>query len=244
MPSLTASYQQYQCPEWFAEELKRIGGVNRYDKANFIIRWGMGGEDECYMRSGGHWHVEGEPSFKGYRDLLVGGGTPSWMLMQWQDALSFGTPESYYVGNIDDETGMQNLGEYPYSGKYVLLYNMCWRDFKNGKLHIEAMPLNSFVLNIVVPIIMQARDISWEKTKAALREQQEKEDKDHLRIIEDAMRDAAVPFKGPVSYAKQGCRTHYIDKRVEQMSRHWNRMVNNAKTLGRGLSVHSENPTK
>ena len=62
-------------------------------------------------------------------------------------------------------------------------------------------------------------------------------------MIEDAMRDAKLAFKGPVSYARQGCRTHLIDKKIEQMTRNWNRMVTNAKTLGRGLSAHSENPT-
>lgn len=187
--------------------------------------------------------MDGQPSFKGYRDLLVGGGTPSWMLLQWEDATVYGTPESYYVGNYDEETGMQDLGEYPYQGKYVMLYNMCWRDMSSGKMKIEAMPLNSFILNTVVPIILEARDISYEKTMATMKAIKEKEDAADTNMIEDAMRDAKLAFKGPVSYARQGCRTHLIDKKVEQMSRHWNRMITNAKTLGRGLSVHSDNPT-
>ena len=234
------TYQQYQCPEWFQEKLTDIGGVNKYDEPNFIVRWGQGGEKECTYRSGGAWHVEGQPSFKGYRDLLVGGGTPSWILMQWEDAITYGTPESYYVGNYDEETGMQDLGEYPYSGRYRMLYNMCWRDMSSGKMKIEAMPLNSFILNTVVPIIKEARDISYEKTMAAMKAIKEKEDEADTNMIEDAMRDAKLAFKGPVSYARQGCRTHLIDKKVEQMSRHWNQMVTNAKTLGRGLSAQDE----
>jgi hypothetical protein len=242
--SLTDSYQLYQCPEDFQRRLTEIGGINRYDMPNFIVRWGMGGEDECKYRAGGHWDVEGLPSCHGYRDLLVGGGTPSWMLLQWHDAIEYGTPESYYVGNYDEESGLQTLGEYPYQGKYVLLYNMCWRDMQNGKLNIEGMPLNTFILDTVVPIILQAKEISWEKTKAAMQELKEKEEADDLNTIEDAMRDSAVAFKGPSSYAKQGCRTWHIDKKVEQMTRSWNRMVNNARSLGRGLSSFSENPTK
>jgi hypothetical protein len=31
-----------------------------------------------------------------------------------------------------------------------------------------------------------------------------------------------------------------IDKKVEQMSRHWNAMVTNARALGRGLSSQAE----
>ena len=243
MSSPTDSYQQYKCPEWFSEELRRIGGVNRYDLPNFIVRWGQGGEPECVYRAGGDWSVEGQPNYRGYRNLLVGGGTPSWMLMQWQDALSYGTPESFYVGNWDEDTSLQTLGEYPYSGKYTMLYNMCWRDMQNGKMHIEAMPLNSFVLDTVVPIIVQAKEISYEKTMAALKEQKDKDDAADLVMIEDCMRDAKLAFKGPVSYARQGCRTSIIDKKVEQMTRNWNRMVTNAKSLGRGLSSYSENPT-
>ncbi len=243
MPDPTDSYQQYECPAWFDEKLRDIGGVNKYDENNFICRWGQGGQRECLYRAGGHWHVEGQESFKGYRDLLVGGGTPSWILMQWEDAVVYGTPESYYVGNYDEETGMQDLGEYPYSGRYRMLYNMCWRDMSSGKMKIEAMPLNSFILNTVVPIIREARNISYEKTMAAMKEIKEREDAADLTTVEDAMRDASVAFKGPVSYAKQGCRTHFLDKKVEAMSRNWNRMVTNAKTLGRGLSVHQTDPT-
>ena len=243
MSSPTDSYKQYQCPEWFQEELTRIGGTNRYDTPNFIVRWGMGGEPECVYRAGGDWSVEGQPNYRGYRDLLVGGGTPSWMLMQWQDAIAYGTPESYYVGNWDEDTSLQTLGEYPYSGKYTLLYNMCWRDMQNGKMHIEAMPLNSFVLDTIVPIIMQSKEISYEKTMAALKEQKGKDDAADLAMIEDVMRDAKMAFKGPVSYARQGCRTSIIDRKVEAMTRNWNKMVTNARSLGRGLSAHSENPT-
>ena len=240
MSSPTDSYQQYECPEWFQEKLTEIGGVNKYDEPNFRVVWGQGGQRECLYRAGGHWHVEGQESFKGYRDLLVGGGTPSWILMQWEDAVVYGTPESYYVGNYDEETGMQDLGEYPYSGRYRMLYNMCWRDMSSGKMKIEAMPLNSFILNTVVPIIREARNISYEKTMAAMKEIKEREDAEDTSMIEDALRDAKLAFKGPVSYARQGCRTHLIDKKVEQMSRHWNQMVTNAKTLGRGLSAQDE----
>jgi hypothetical protein len=237
MSHQTDNYQQYQCPEEFQERLNEVGGYNRYDQPNFIIRWGQGGEPECTFRSGGAWHVDGQPSYTGYRDLLVGGGTPCWMLMQWEDAVVYGTPESYYVANYDAETNLQDLGEYPYQGKYKLLYNLCWRDMSQGKMKIEAMPLNSFLIDTVVPIIIAAKDIALVKVKEAVRLQKEKDDQADVNLIEDAMRDASLSFKGPVSYARQGCRTSLIDKKVEQMTRHWNSMVTNAKSLGRGLST-------
>ena len=242
MSDPTDHYQQYQCPEWFQDELTSIGGENRYSEPNFICRWGMGGEDECVYRAGGEWAVEGQPSFRGYRSLLIGGGTPSWMLLQWQPPETFGSPESFYVGNYDPDTDLQTLGEYCYKGKYVLLYNMCWRDMQNGKMNIEAMPLNSFVLDTVVPIIMQAKEISYAKTMAALKEQKDKDDAADLAMIEDCMRDAKLAFKGPVSYARQGCHTSIIDRKVEQLTRNWNKIVTNARSLGRGLSQRGDMP--
>jgi hypothetical protein len=162
------------------------------------------------------------------------------MLMQWEDAVVYGTPESYYVSNYDEETGMQDLGEYPYHGRYRMLYNMCWRDISQGRMHIESMPLNSFVLDTVVPIIMEAKEISWERTQAALRELKEKEDQDDINMIEDLMRDSKLSFKGPVSYARQGCRTSLIDRKVEHMQRNINKMLSNASALGKGLSAQAE----
>lgn len=240
MSSPTDNYQQYQCPEWINEKLREIGGVNRYDENLFIIRWGQGGEPECRYRAGGYWNVDGLPSVHGYRDLLVSGGTGSWMLMQWEDALHYGTPELFYIQNYDEESGYQTLGEYPYSGKYKLLYNLCWRGMVEGKMIVEMMPLNSFILDTVVPIITAAKDISWEKTKAVMQDLKEKEDKADIDMIEDVMRSSSLAFKGnAVSYQKQGCRTSLVDKKIEAMQRNWNKMMTNASRLGRGLSSHS-----
>ena len=240
MGNPTDTYELYECPAWFQERLTEIGGVNIYDEPNFKVVWGQGGQADCLYRAGGTWHVDGQPSFEGYRDLLIGGGTPSWCLLQWHPAIHFGTPESYYVGNLDEETNLQILGEYPYFGKYVMLYNMCYRAMVQGKMKIEAMPLNSFVLDTVVPIILEAKDISYEKTIAAMKALKEVEDKADCDMIEDVMRDSKLAFKGPVSYARQGCRTSIIDRKMEQMQRHINTMVANAQVLGTGMSTQSE----
>ena len=102
------------------------------------------------------------------------------------------------------------------------------------------MPLNNFVLETVVPIIMEAKDISYEKTMAAMKGLKEAEDKADTDMIEDVMRDSRMAFKGPVSYARQGCRTSIIDRKMEQMQRHINTMVANARILGKGMSTQAE----
>jgi len=242
MPSPTAYYQCYVVPEEFQQRLTDVGGENKYGEPNFLLVWSQGGDEHALYRAGGEWSVEGQPSYRGYRDLLIGGGTPSWALLQWQDAIQYGTPESYYVANLDHDTGLQDIGEFPYSGRYKLLYNLRWSERRGNQMHFEAMPLNSFLLETVVPIITQARDISWEKTKAALQDQKDKEDKADTDMIEAVMLDNKVPFGGnAVSYTKQGCRTSLIDKKLEDMTRNFNKMVHNAKMLGRGLATPNEN---
>jgi len=240
MPSPTASYQHYVCPEEFQERLTQIGGVNRYDEPHFILVWSQGGCDQALYRAGGAWAGEDQVSFTGYRDLLVGGGVPCWALMQWHDAIEYGTPEMYYVQNYDQDSDLQTLGEYPYKGRYQMLYNLRWSEMRNGKMHFEMMPLNTFLLDTVVPIIVQAKEISWEKTRAVMLDLKAKEDKADVDLIESVMRDSSVPFKGnAVSYQKQGCRTALVDKKIEAMQRSWNKMMTNASRLGRGLSTQS-----
>lgn len=244
MSDPTSNYEQYLCPEEFQQRLTEVGGVNPYDEPNFLLVWSQGGGDHALYRAGGWWAGDGQIPYTGYRDLLVGGGVPCWALLQWHSAAEYGTPEMYYVHNYDSETGLQTLGEYPYSGRYQMLYNLRWSERVGNKLVFEAMPLNTFLLNTVVPIIVQAKDISWEKTKAALKDQQEREDRADINMIEDVMRDNKVPFGGnAVSYQKQGCRTALIDKKIEAMQRNWNKMIQNASRLGRGLSSHASNPT-
>lgn len=233
MSGLTDKYQIYICPEEFQERLTDIGGINRYDEPNFILVWSQGGGPNSMYRAGGAWDVEGIPSFTGYRDLLVGGGVPCWALMQWHDAHEYGTPEMYYVQNLDEDTQLQTLGEYPYKGRYQMLYNLRWTEMRDKELYFEAMPLNSYLLETVVPIIMAAKDISWEKTKAALQDIKEREDAKDVAQIEDIMRANALPFHGsPVSYGKQGCRTSLVDKKIEAMQRNWNTIMKRTSDLG------------
>jgi hypothetical protein len=239
--SETDLYQLYRCPEWIEEKLREVGGVNRFGEDNFIIRWAQGGQPECCFRAGGHWQHDG---FVGYRDLLVGGGTPSWMLMVWEAPELYGTPEMYYMQNYDDETDLQDLGEYPYRGRYKLLYNLKWMEKRGNSMHIEAMPLNTYLLDTIVPIIMEAQDISWEKTKAVMQDIELREQAKDLDMIEDVMRSNALPFHGsPVSYSRQGCRTSLVDKKIEQMQRHMNKIMTNASILGKGLSSYEDDPT-
>jgi len=224
--------ERNQCPQEFQERLTQIGGLNRYDEPNFRIAWG---QTETF-RAGGYW----ADGFHGYRDLLSGCGEPAWMLMQWTSPEEYGTPELYYLRNHDEDTGLQILGEYPYSGRYEVLFKFIHKEFSQGQMKVEHMPLNDLILDMVVPIVMQARDISLEKKKAARMELKEREDREQVRIIEDARLNARLAFGGnAVSFTRQGCRTPLIDKKVKEMERNLSQAIAKVRSMGRGFSQHS-----
>jgi hypothetical protein len=227
-------------PEEFQDRLTEIGGVNIFDEPNFKVLWGQGPDEDIMYRAGGRWSVD-EAHFIGYRDLLKSSGEPCWALLQWHDALEYSTPEEYYVQNYDEATGLQILGEYPYSGRYELLYNMRYREMVDGVLHLETMPLSDYVLDVMVPIIIDAQGISIEKKKAAYEDMLAKEEAAKVSAVEQRLRETALPFGSEaVSYTRQGIRTPSIDKKVSDMSRRWDEISRKARAMKKGFSTRNE----
>ena len=237
----TAKYRQYIVPEEFQERLNDVGGLNRYDEPNFLVVWGQGGDYRGLYRAGGAWEVEGIPSYIGYRWNLIGGGQSCWCLLQWHSPEEYGTPEFYYVQNWDENTGLQTLGEFPYSGRYQLLYSLNYVERRGDVLHTEIMPLNSYLLDTIIPVIKQAKSIGWEKTKAVMMEMKEREDQIEINRIEDVMRDKAVPFRyGKVSFNRQGCTTNEVDQKMVSMQKNWLQIQRRAKSFNKGISTRDQ----
>lgn len=221
------------CPENYAERLRFIGGENRYGDPNFKLVWA---QYETFI-AGGIWSVD-EQYYKGYRRLLLGSGEPCWTLLQWHDAIEYGTPESYYVQHYDNESGLQLLGEYPYSGRYEVLFNLRWHEFENGRLSLHTMPLSMTTIERVMPIVLMARGISWMKTKAAAEELRRREEDEKTRMIERHLQDNAPAFGGSsVSFIRQGVRSTEIDRRMIEMRNAWNRLARAAAELPKGMST-------
>src|SRR6267154_3820018 len=128
-------------PEEFQEYLTRLGGVSRYDTPMFKLVWA---QTETFV-SGGTWSVN-EATFTGYRRLLLCSGEPCWAILQFHYPEEYGSPESYYVSNVDEETGLSLLGEYPYSGRYEVLYNLRWHEMIDDKLTLHTLPLATWML--------------------------------------------------------------------------------------------------
>lgn len=211
-------------PEDFQSELTRIGGVTKYDEPCFKIGWA---QYETFI-AGGVWSVD-ERYYKGYRRLLSGSGEPCWTLFQWHSPEEYGSPESYYVFGYDETTGLQTLGEYPYSGRYEVLYNLRWHDMEAGKLTFRTMPLNTRVFDVVAQIVAIAKDISVEKTRAAYLAAKELEESAKTRDIERHLRDRAIPFSGgAVSFTRQGIRSTVIDAKARAMQQKWSQLARSA----------------
>lgn len=221
------------CPEEFAERLTEAGGLNRYDEPNFRMIWGM----THTFRAGGIWSVEGQPFFRGYRDLLIGFGDPCWSLQQWQPPERYGTPESYYVQNYDEESGLQTLGEYPYRGRYETVLPLIYKYMHNGKLVVEHMPLNSLLVDLIVPIIKEAEGISFAKRRLMIEERRAAHDKQQVARIESRLADAYPAFgSAPRSASRLACNS-VVQKKSEEIERHWLQAVTTIKSRGKGLSI-------
>lgn len=219
-------------PKEFQDRLMHLGGLNRYDEPNFKIAWA---QYETYW-AGGAWSVD-EEYFLGYRQLLSGSGEPCWSLYQWHAPEEYGTPESYYVSNIDPDTGLQILGEYPYSGRYEVLYNLRWHEQDGGRLTFHTMPLNTTTFDTIIPVILAARDVSVEKRRAAYEEQRAREEAEKVGKIEQHLKELALPFRGAVSYSRQGIRSTVIDKKTLDLQRTWAEAQKNARQFKLGLQT-------
>jgi hypothetical protein len=230
------------CPPEYQARLTDVGGMNRYDEPNFVLVWAQGGDQRGYTRTGGCWTVD-EASVVGYRWLNLGSNQPCWSLLQWHDAIEYGTPEIYYMQNYDETTNLQYLGEYPYSGRYEGLYNLGYLEREQDKMVYHAMPLCARLIDEMLPVIMAAKFVSLEKKKAFHEDMKERDERSKLSEIERSMRDAALPFRGnAISYVRQGIRTPAVDKKVQEMQKNWNELVKVAQQLRKGVWQSSTDP--
>jgi hypothetical protein len=224
-------------PEEFQARLTQLGGLNLYDEPNFRIWWSQYGHGDGSFRSGGCWTVD-EASFTGYRSLLRGSGEPCYTLGQWNPPEVYGSPEQWYVTNLDAATGLQILGEFPYSGRVEVLYNLRWNEIINGRINFYTLPLNTTTFDLIIPVIIAAKSVSYEKRRAALAEAKRREEAERMNEIERHLRSNADPF-GPnaVSFTRQGIRSTVVDAKMLQLRNAWSQLSATARTLRPGIQT-------
>lgn len=219
-------------PEEFQEYLTRLGGIGKYDQPMFKLAWA---QTETRV-AGGKWSVD-EATVMGYRNLLTCSGEPCWAILQYHSPEEYGSPEGYYVSNYDEETGLQLLGEYPYSGRYEVLYHLRWNEMEDNKLQLHSFPLETWILDMIVPIVIAAKDVSLEKRKAAYLDARQRDEDEKTAGIERHLQDKNIPFTGAVSFGRQGIRSTVIDQKALLLQREWANLQAAARKFRPGLQT-------
>ena len=181
--------ERLHCPEHYQRRLTQVGGLNRYGKPNFKLAWAQ----TEVMHQGGEWDNE-DGYFVGYRDVLLGDGLPHWILLQWMDAGKYVemphvnpiSDTGFYSTNLDPRNGLQIMGEYPYHGSYQIAMPLVAKFAHNGQLHIEAFPLSTEIVEMMVPIIKASMEVTIEAKMKFLKEQDEKDEIERDKAFEDA----------------------------------------------------------
>lgn len=228
-----------QCPPEFQQRVTDAGGVNKYDEPNFKIAW-MGSET---IRAGGVWEnpdIPGVQHYAGYRDVLADVEGEGWAIRQWMPPESvddlgtpiFGTPGKYYADNFDPSCGLQILAGYPYSGRYFTVFPLV---YKEGN-RTEIMPLSALLIDVIIPIVVMAKEITLEHKKMVIAERKAREDEARVSQIEAAIRDASPAFGEIRSAAGLSCLS-VVQKKVEEIERHWAAGIDFVRQRGRGLSI-------
>ena len=145
--------------------------------------------------------------------------------------------ESEMESRTGPDSGLQILGDFPWRGCYETVQPFVWKGLVNGRMVVESMPLNSMILDLVVPIILKAKEATFLQKKIAIQEMEARKDRAMLRSVEAKRHDANMAFRGPVSFARQGCRTSLVDQKVYAIQKHWDQAMRTMKGRGLGVSV-------
>jgi hypothetical protein len=218
-----------ECPREFQDRIDQEFGTNQYGEPLYKFAWG---QTET-MRGGGAW----ANGFVGYKDVLVGGNDPCWMIMQWDPPQVYGSPAMWYYTFRDQMTGLQDLGEYPYHGRYRLIHKLIHRERVNGKVVVTAMDLSSMLIEQILPMVRGWQALSKEAQVEALRYEQRLREEEIARAAIEAKQSYAPAFKGnAVSFTRQGCRTSLIAKKEEFLEKNWKRLMQAASLYQRGMN--------
>ena len=180
--------ERRECPAEYQERLTRAVGNNQYGEPLFKIVWGQ----TATYTAGGVWPHD---HFLGYRQLMLsnsspsGRGQPCWMILEWHPPEDYSTDAVYYFENRDDATGLQTLGEYPYQGRYEVAFKLVSQEFSNGRMNVVNYHLDGMVLDLLIPAIVEAQRMTMKERLRAVREMQEREEKDMDRKVDAIYND-------------------------------------------------------
>lgn len=232
-----AGAETRRIPPEFQARLTRTFGQNQFGDPLFRIAWGQ----SEFIRIGHEWKDKFGRTHHGYQDRYAGGGNPCWMIMQWKPASHYGSPETYYANTwiahrtagedpshpYDSVDGFYVTGEYPWRGRYEIVVPLMEKKFVDNKLVIEHLPLNHYLIDVIIPLILEWQKLTLVEREIAKRAEEEAESKRMTEEISERMMDALPAWYGPVSFSRQGCRTSLLDRKMFEIQKKWDQLSRN-----------------
>lgn len=202
-------------------------GLNKFGDPIYKIAWAQ----SEFHTIGSSWFTSMGEEKIGYRQEYKGAPMPCWMILRWKEPSQYGSPGIFYLNTYLEGLDIYFLGEYPWKGRYEILYNMCHKEFRNGKLIVEALPLNHTFIDKIIPLLIESQYITAAEREAAAKLAKEYEHKKQVNEITDRMMDSLPAWYGPVSYSHQGCRTSLLDKKMAQIQKKWEQLGRHGKPV-------------
>jgi hypothetical protein len=103
---------------------------------------------------------------------------------------------------------------------------------------VEHMPLCGVIVDILVPMCIEWRGLQDFRKRIAVEEVRHRNERRLDAQIESARNDAKLAFVGPVSYARQACRTSLVDRRMKAIEASWYSAVKKLRQDGLGITIH------
>lgn len=179
---------RYPAPE-YVEHINSIGGFNRFGDPNFRIVWG---QNETCMVYG--TDANGKT---GQHIVSKCGDVPAWFILCWKPPECYGTPEMWYALTWDWEIDKPKIGDYPYRGEYELApFNLFSRKVVNNVMVFDAMPLNHYIIDLIIPNLMKEIDTTYGQRKAAIQNRMLAERQRAAQIAFDCYLAAGPAFGG------------------------------------------------
>lgn len=200
---IAKSGERRQCPPEYQEHINKLGGMNRFGEPNFLLVWGETQTQTIFGQK--HDGSRGQ-------HVMLQFGVPAWHLMEWKPPETFGTPGMWYAMTWDAAANTHALGDYPWRGLYIpCTFNLYVKKIVGGgirydkhgevqelpgRLVIDAMPLNYYILDLIIPNIFKSREMTLEQKKRAIEAREAAEKNQRLQRGYDAYMDATPAFGG------------------------------------------------
>lgn len=214
------NFEPRECPPEYQRRLDEAFGLNRFGAPLFKFGWCQ----TTRIVIGNSWRDGYGGRDVGYKEALQSHGMACWTILQWKSPEEYGTPAAYYATQFDAECGLSTCGEYPWEGRYESIQPLNRTEMVNGKLEFMHFELSDILIDKIIPMIIEAQQMSLEARMIALKAIQEQEDKELQEAIHESTNANLPVWMDAVSFSKQGIRTSRLTQKMDAIEKQWKRL--------------------